>query len=73
MLGVLKVTQNNKTQETWSKVPVLDFTKDSDIDWEKPLPEIDQSIYKKFSLNQNEIDFIENHITYLDEESLNNL
>nr|WP_026680276.1 Eco57I restriction-modification methylase domain-containing protein [Priestia megaterium] len=73
MLGVLKVTQNNKTQETWSKVPVLDFTKDSDIDWEKTLPEIDQSIYKKFGLNQNEIDFIENHITYLDEESLNNL
>lgn len=73
MLGVLKVTQNNKTQETWSKVPLLDFSKKSDIDWERTLPEIDQSIYKKFALDQKEIDFIENHITYLDEDSLINL
>ncbi|MBM0845352.1 restriction endonuclease [Staphylococcus saprophyticus] len=72
MLGVLKVTQNNKTQETWSKVPVLDFTIESDIDWEKTLPEIDEALYKKFNLNQKEIDFIENHITYLDEERFNN-
>jgi len=66
MLGVLKVTQNNKTPETWSKVPVLDFTKDSDIDWTKNISEIDKQIYEKFNLTREEILFIENHIVYLD-------
>ena len=62
MLGVLKVTQNNKTKETWSKVPVQDFTKNSDIDWSQSIPEIDQQLYKKYDLNQEEINFIETHV-----------
>ena len=62
MLGVLKVTQGNKTKHVWSKVPLQDFTADSDIDWSKSIPEIDQQLYKKYGLSQEEIDFIETRV-----------
>lgn len=62
MLGALKVTQGNKTKHVWSKVPLQDFTPKSDIDWSKSIPEIDQQLYKKYGLNQEEIDFIETRV-----------
>ncbi len=62
MLGVLKVTQGNKTKHVWSKVPLQDFTANSDIDWSKSIAEIDQQLYKKYGLNQEEIDFIETRV-----------
>ena len=43
MLYVLKVTQHNP-RSTWKYVPVQDFTASSDIDWSKPIPEIDQQL-----------------------------
>ena len=61
MLGILKVTQNN-AKPTWAKVPLQDFTEKSDIDWSKPVSEIDQQLYKKYNLTQEEIDFIETHV-----------
>ena len=54
MLGVVKVTQGNKTKEVWSKVPLQDFTSKSDIDWRKSIPEIDQQLYKKYGLEKME-------------------
>lgn len=62
MLGIKKVTQNNKTKETWSKIPIQDFTEDSDIDWSQSIPEIDQQLYKKYNLSKDEIDFIEEKV-----------
>lgn len=61
MLGVLKITQDNP-RDKWQKVPLQDFTSLSDIDWSKSIPEIDQQLYKKYSLDQNEIDFIESKV-----------
>lgn len=61
MLGVLKITQDN-TKEKWRKVPLQDFTAESDIKWEKSIPEIDQQLYKKYKLDQSEIDFIESKV-----------
>ncbi len=61
MLGVLKVTQNN-AKPTWAKVPMQDFTENSDIDWSKSIPEIDKQLYTKYDLTQEEIDFIETHV-----------
>ena len=61
MLGILKVTQNNP-KDTWKYVPLQDFTANSDIDWTKSIPEIDQQLYKKYNLSQAEIDFIESHV-----------
>lgn len=61
LLGVLKVTQHN-TSEKWKYVPLQDFTSASDIDWTKPVPEVDQQLYKKYGLDENEIEFIESHV-----------
>lgn len=61
MLGTLKVTQDNN-KGTWKNVPLQDFTENSDIDWIKPIPEIDQQLYKKYDLSTEEIDFIESHV-----------
>ncbi len=58
MLGILKITQDNPRSK-WEKVPMQDFTSNSDIDWTKSIPEIDQQLYKKYSLNEEEINFIE--------------
>lgn len=59
MLSIMKTTQHNKTKDVWSKVPLQDFTSTSDIDWTKSIPEIDQQLYKKYSLEKEEVDFIE--------------
>lgn len=61
MLGVLKVTQNNP-RDTWAKIPLQDFTPNSDIDWSVSIPEIDKQLYKKYGLTGEEIDFIESHV-----------
>ena len=61
MLGVLKVTQDND-REVWRVVPLQDFTPQSDIDWSKSIPEIDQQLYKKYGLSKEEIDFIETNV-----------
>lgn len=66
MLGVVKITQGNKTKEVWSKVPLQDFTLNSDIDWSRSIPEVDEQLYKKYELNQQEIDFIEDKVRAMD-------
>lgn len=66
MLGILKVTQGNKTKHVWSKVPLQDFTENSDIDWSKSIPEIDQQLYKKYNLSEEEIAFIEEKVQAMD-------
>ena len=43
-------------------VPLQDFTSSSDIDWSKSIHEIDLQLYKKYGLNQEEIDFIEKNV-----------
>lgn len=61
MLGTLKITQHNK-RETWRNVPLQVFTSQSDIDWSKPISEIDQQLYAKYGLDDDEIEFIETHV-----------
>ena len=61
MLGVLKVTQSNAAA-TWARVPLQDFTTDSDIDWSQPVPDIDRQLYEKYGLDEREIWFIEEHV-----------
>lgn len=61
LLGVLKITQDNPP-EKWKYVPLQDFTSNSDIDWSKSIPEIDQQLYKKYGLSSEEIEFIETHV-----------
>ena len=61
LLGILKITQDN-TKTTWAKVPLQDFTANSDIDWEKSVTDIDQQLYAKYGLDNTEIQFIETHV-----------
>lgn len=61
LLSVLKVTQiGNKP--VYRYIPLQDFTANSDINWSLSIPEIDQQLYKKYGLTQEEIDFIESHV-----------
>ncbi|MEW9936871.1 Eco57I restriction-modification methylase domain-containing protein [Clostridium butyricum] len=61
MLGVLKVTQDNK-KSVWRFVPQQDFTSKSDIDWTNSIKEIDKQLYAKYALTEEEIAFIEEKI-----------
>ena len=61
LLGILKTTQDNPP-EKWKFIPLQDFTTNSDIDWSKSIPEIDQQLYVKYGLSQEEINFIESHV-----------
>jgi type II restriction enzyme len=61
MVGTLKATNGLKI-EVWSNVPLQDFSENSDIDWKKSIHEIDEQLYKKYNLTQEEINFIETHV-----------
>lgn len=61
MLGILKITQDN-TKDKWRYVPLQDFTPNSDIDWSKSVHEIDLQLYRKYGLDDKEIEFIETHV-----------
>lgn len=62
MLGVRKVTQGNKNTYVWGLVPLQNFTNNSDIDWNKSIAQIDQQLYRKYGLNDQEIAFIEEKV-----------
>ena len=61
MLGTLKATQHNP-RDTWANVPMQNFTPSSDIDWSKPVADIDRQLYAKYHLTDEEIAFIERMI-----------
>lgn len=60
-MGILKVTQDMNADK-WKYVPLQDFTPNSDINWSASIRDIDQQLYKKYGLSQQEIDFIESHV-----------
>lgn len=66
MLGIMKTTQNNQSKNTWSKVPMLNFTSNSDIKWEESVSEIDNQLFKKYGLNEGEIRFIEEKVRIME-------
>ena len=55
------LNEPNRSFTFGSVIPVLDFSLASDIDWSKPIPDIDNQLYTKFKFDQSEIDFINNH------------
>ena len=65
LLGILKVTQDNPVS-TWAKVPLQDFTVNSDIDWTQSVADIDRQLYQKYGLSPEEIAFIETHVREMD-------
>jgi type II restriction endonuclease len=65
MLGILKITQHN-SRSTWTKVPLQDFTENSDIDWSQSVAGIDRQLYRKYGLNAEETAFIESKVKAMD-------
>jgi hypothetical protein len=61
LLGVLKVTQHNPGS-VWQNVPLQEFALNSDIDWNLTVQKIDQQLYKKYGLTNEEIAFIESKV-----------
>ena len=50
------------SQDVFRFVPLQDFTSQSDIDWSVSIPEIDEQLYEKYGLSDDEIAFIEKMI-----------
>ena len=65
LLGILKVTQD-VTPRVWGLVPQQDFTSNSDINWSQSVADIDRQLYAKYSLDDEEIEFIETHVKEMD-------
>ena len=61
LLSVSKKTQNI-TPGNFIYVPLQDFTNESDVDWAKPIKNIDHQLYQKYGLTDEEIAFIESHV-----------
>lgn len=61
LLYVMKVTQDN-LPGVWCCIPKQDFTPCSDIEWSKTIHEIDLQLYRKYGLDEDEINFIETHV-----------
>ena len=65
MLGILKVTPDNPAPK-WIYVPLQDYTTASDIDWSQSIADIDQQLYSKYGLSDEEIAFIEEKVKAMD-------
>lgn len=65
-LVLLKKNTQNAPKGVYSFVPTQNFSSTSDIDWTKPVPEIDQQLYRKYGLDDSEIAFIESMIRPMD-------
>lgn len=61
-LHSLGKASQDATSKTYKFIPLQDFTAKSDIDWSKSISEIDQQLYKKYGLSEDEISFIESMI-----------
>lgn len=61
LVSIKKKTQDN-ARDVFQFVPLQDFTSQSDIDWSVSIPEIDEQLYQKYGLSDDEIAFIEKMI-----------
>ncbi|MBG9988998.1 Eco57I restriction-modification methylase domain-containing protein [Aerococcaceae bacterium DSM 111176] len=59
MLSVKKATPDNARKDVWSYVPLQNFHSDSDIDWMGSISDIDSQLYKKYNLDNDDINYIE--------------
>ena len=61
LVSLAKSSQHG-TSKTFRFVPLQDFTASSDIDWSKPISDIDRQLYAKYGLTEDEQKFIESMI-----------
>lgn len=65
LLSALKISQS-APKRCYRFIPLQNFASTSDIDWSKTIHEIDLQLYKKYKLDENEINFIEKHVKEMD-------
>lgn len=56
----------NNSRKSFQYVPLENFSNSSDIEWSKPILEIDKQLYKKYNLDQAEIAFIEDKVKIME-------
>ena len=61
LVSLRKATQH-ATRDVYAFVPIQDFTSKSDINWSRPVPEIDTQLYAKYGITKPEQKFIESMI-----------
>ena len=61
LVSLRKATQH-ATRDVYAFVPLQDFTSKSDIDWSRPVSEIDAQLYAKYGITKSEQKFIESMI-----------
>ena len=66
LLGIAKTTQDASSR-VYRFIPLQNFTKNSDINWDKSISEIDQQLYLKYNLSESEINFIEEKVKSMDD------
>lgn len=64
------VQQRKTSQLAYKKVykfvPLQDFSSESDINWSQSIQDVNEQLYKKYSINFEESKFIESTIKYMD-------
>ena len=65
LVSAIKITQSAPSR-VYKFVPLEILHSKSDIDWSKSIPEIDKQLYSKYSLTNEEIEFIESMIKPMD-------
>ena len=65
MLSIKKATQHT-SKNVWTFVPIQNFTNFSDINWNLSVQEIDEQLFKKYQLSENEIQFIKENVRAMD-------
>ena len=59
---MLSISSINLSSDKFQFIPIQNFDDNSDIDWSKTVAEIDQQLYAKYGLTEDEINFIESMI-----------
>ena len=57
MLGIKKISQHTTTK-VYEFVPMQDFKTCNEIDWKKPIYEIDQMLFEKYNITEEEAKYI---------------
>ena len=61
LLSIRKQDQG-ASRNVYQFIPLQDFTSSSDIDWSRPIADIDRQLYAKYGQTDEEIAFIESMI-----------
>ena len=67
LVSILK-SSHNVTQIVYKYVPMQDFTYDSDINWKGSIDEIDECLYKKYDISEEEKEYIKSKIDSVEGE-----